>query len=294
MFAMPPPGSQRNNSKWRPAMSPPPQPVVQVDVFTTTPYAGAPAAVCISSTAPDETWMARVSREMACPNTAFAQPRTDRDGYDLRWFTAGGNEVALCGHATLATAHVLFETGQITEGAPALFHTQSGKLTALRQPDGSIEMSFPLEIAKPLNEVPPALTTGLGTDLIWVGRNRLDYVVEVGSEEALRALKPNLSILAEIETRGFVVTARAARPEQDGYDYVLRFFGPRVGVAEDMVTGTAHCALGPYWRDKLPGKSRFVAFQASPRGGFVNVRLDGDRVLISGSAVTVLRGQLLA
>jgi PhzF family phenazine biosynthesis protein len=271
----------------------PPQPVVQVDVFTTTPYAGAPAAVCLSSTAPDETWMARVSREMACPNTAFAQPRTDRDGYDLRWFTAGGHEVALCGHATLATAHVLFESGQIT-GAAALFHTQSGKLTAVRQPDGSIEMSFPQEIAAPLDEIPAALTAGLGSGLIWAGRNRLDYVVEVGSEQALRALKPDLAALAEIETRGFVVTARAARPEQDGYDYVLRFFGPRVGIAEDMVTGTAHCALGPYWRDRLAGKTRFVAFQASSRGGFVNVRLDGNRVLISGSAVIVLRGELLA
>jgi PhzF family phenazine biosynthesis protein len=275
-------------------VSPAPQPVVQVDVFTTTPYAGAPAAVCISATAPDETWMARVAREMACPNTAFAQPRPDRDGYDLRWFTAGGNEVSLCGHATLATAHVLFETGQIAEAAAVLFHTQSGKLTATRQPDGSIEMSFPLEIAAPIAEVPPALAAGLGTDVIWVGRNRLDYVVEVGSEQALRALKPNLAALAELETRGFVVTARAARPEQDGYDYVLRFFGPKVGVAEDMVTGTAHCALGPYWRDKLPGKTRFVAYQASSRGGFVKVRLDGDRVLISGSAVIVLRGELLA
>jgi PhzF family phenazine biosynthesis protein len=263
-------------------------------VFTTTPYAGAPAAVCIGATAPDETWMARVAREMACPNTAFAQPRDDLDGYDLRWFTAGGNEVALCGHATLATAHVLFETGQIAAGAPALFHTQSGTLTAVRQPDGSIEMSFPEEIAAPLDEIPASLTAGLGAGLIWAGRNRLDYVVEVGSEEALRALKPDLAALAEIETRGFVVTARAARPGQDGYDYVLRFFGSRVGIAEDMVTGTAHCALGPYWRDRLAGRTSFVAFQASSRGGFVHVRLDGNRVLICGGAVTVLRGELLA
>jgi PhzF family phenazine biosynthesis protein len=238
--------------------------------------------------------MARVSREMACPNTAFAQPRADGDGYDLRWFTAGGAEVTLCEHATLATAHVLYETGRLSEGSSAHFHTQSGILTAVRQPDGFIEMNFPLEIAAPLPEIPAALATAIDTNLLWVGRNRLDYVVEVGSEEALRALKPDLSALAEIETRGFVVTARAAHPEESAYDYTLRFFGPRVGIAEDMVTGTAHCALGPDWRDKLGGQTRFVAFQASPRGGFVNVRLEGDRVLIGGGAVTVLIGELLA
>src|SRR5262249_51396883 len=157
-----------------------------------------------------------------------------------------------------------------------------------------IEMDFPLEIASPC-EPPPTLLTGLGAEPVWIGRNRLDYVVEVASEDVLRSLKPDLHALAPIDTRGIVVTARAAAPQLSRYDYVLRFFGPRVGIPEDMVTGTAHCALVPYWRDKFAdGRTMFTAFQASPRGGFVSVRLEGDRVMIGGNAVTVLRGQLLA
>jgi len=155
-------------------------------------------------------------------------------------------------------------------------------------------MDFPLEIASPA-EPPPALLRGLGAQPVWVGRNRLDYVVEVASEDVLRSLKPDLSALAPIETRGFVVTAPAAPPRGSRYDYALRFFGPRVGIPEDMVTGTAHCALAPYWRDKFAdGRTMFTAFQASPRGGFVSVRIEGDRVMIGGMAVTVLRGTLLA
>jgi len=269
------------------------RPIVHVDVFTTEAYSGAPAAVCVTTAVPDDDWMAKVSREMACPNTAFAQPRADDDGYDLRWFTGGGIEVDLCGHATRATAHVLYENGRLSEGSIVRFHTRSGVLSAAILPGGSVEMNFPLEIATELDEVPPALVTGLGKDLIWVGRNRLDYVVEVGSEEVLRAIKPDFSMLTKFDSRGFVVTARASRSEASGYDYVLRFFGPRVGVTEDMVTGTAHCALAPYWRDKLGGKSHFMAFQASTRGGFVKVGLEGNRVLIAGKAVTVLRGELL-
>jgi len=139
------------------------------------------------------------------------------------------------------------------------------------------------------------LLTGLGAEPVWVGRNRLDYVVEVASEDVLRSLKPDLHALVPVETRGFVVTARAAAPQVSRYDYVVRFFGPRVGIPEDMVTGTAHCALAPYWREKFAdGRSIFTAFQASPRGGFVSVRLEGDRVMIGGKAVTVLHGQLLA
>jgi PhzF family phenazine biosynthesis protein len=238
--------------------------------------------------------MARVAREMACPNTAFAQPRPAGDGYDLRWFTSGGVEVALCGQATLATAHVLYEDGRLNESASAQFHTQSGILTASRRPDGSIEMDFPLEIATKVEQTPETLIKGLGVEPIWVGRNRLDYVIEVASEETLRALKPDLAALSEIETRGFVVTTRARASDERGYDYLLRFFGPRVGVPEDMVTGTAHCALAPYWRDRFgDDRTSFTAFQASPRGGTVAVQLTANRVLIAGNAITILRGELL-
>ncbi|MGA2552497.1 MAG: PhzF family phenazine biosynthesis protein [Burkholderiaceae bacterium] len=269
-------------------------PIFQVDVFASEAYNGAPAGVCITPTCPDGTWMARVAREMACPNTAFAQPRGSGDGYDLRWFTAGGVEVSLCGHATLATAHVLYELGELAAIAPVRFHTQGGVLSALRQEDGSIELNFPLELALPI-EIQAPLADALGADLLWVGRNRLDYVIEVANEEVLRRLKPNMVALGEIETRGFVITARASTPDESAYDYVLRFFAPRVGLPEDMVTGTAHCALGPYWRDKFDdGRTRFTAFQASPRGGFVGVRLANERVFISGRAITVLKGELLA
>jgi predicted PhzF superfamily epimerase YddE/YHI9 len=266
--------------------------VTQVDVFTDEPYTGNPAGVCILDHSRDDIWMSRVAREMACANTAFMRP--DGDGFDLRWFTSGGIEVDLCGHATLATAHVLYERNVLSEDQPARFHTRSGVLTAWRRPGGQIEMDFPLELAS-LSEPPPNLLKGLGAEPVWIGRNRLDYVVEVTSEEVVRALKPDLNTLASIETRGVMVTARAATPQLSRYDYVLRFFGPRVGIPEDMVTGTAHCALAPYWRDKFgDGRNMFTAFQASPRGGFVSVRIEGDRVMIGGKAITVLRGKLLA
>jgi predicted PhzF superfamily epimerase YddE/YHI9 len=238
--------------------------------------------------------MSRVAREMACPNTAFVQRKSDGDGLDLRWFTSGGIEVDVCGHATLATAHVLYEQKLLSEDEPARFHTRSGLLKAWRRAGGGIEMDFPLEIASS-SETPPPLLTGLGAEPVWVGRNRLDYVIEVASEDVLQSLKPDLNTLARIETRGLVVTARAAAPQLSRYDYVLRFFGPRVGIPEDMVTGTAHCALAPYWRDKFgDGRSIFTAFQASPRGGFVSVRIERDRVMIGGKAVPILRGKLLA
>jgi predicted PhzF superfamily epimerase YddE/YHI9 len=268
--------------------------ITQVDVFTDEPYTGNPAGVCILDHSRDDIWMSRVAREMACPNTAFVQRRPDGDGLDLRWFTGGGIEVDLCGHATLAAAHVLYERNALSEGQPARFFTRSGVLTAWRSAGGGIEMDFPLEIASP-SEPPPALLIGLRAEPVWIGRNRLDYVIEVASEHVLRSLNPDLNTLASIETRGFVVTARTAAPELSRYDYVLRFFGPRVGIPEDMVTGTAHCALALYWRDKFAdGRTTFTAFQASPRGGFVSVRIEGDRVMIGGKAVTVLCGKLLA
>lgn len=271
-----------------------PVPVAQVDVFTDRPFAGNPAAVCLPEAAMEEARMAEIARELACPNTAFVVPRAAGDGYDLRWYTAGGVEVALCGHATLASAHVLYEQGRLGRATPARFHTQSGVLVTTLAGDGAIEMDFPAEVAVRVEDAPAALTAGLDADLVWVGRNRLDYVVEVADEAVLRRLAPDLPTLAQVETRGIVVTARAAGGlEEAGYDYALRFFAPRVGIPEDMVTGTAHCALGPYWRDRLGDRASFTAYQASPRGGYVGVRLAGDRVLVKGKAVTVLQGTLL-
>lgn len=275
--------------------------VAQVDVFTANAFGGNPAGVLLleGSTGAarwrDDTWMGKVAGEMACSNTAFARPRGSGDGYDLRWFTSGGVEVALCGHATLATAHVLYEGGHISPDQPARFHTQSGVLTATRRNDGAVEMDFPLEPAVVVSTAPEQIRDGIPVDLVWVGRNRFDYIIEVANESTLRSLVPKLSILAEVETRGFVVTAAAEDPLRSGYEYVLRFFGPRVGVPEDMVTGTAHCALAPYWRERLGnGRYQFTALQMSSRGGLVEVELKGNRVQIAGQAVTVLEGTMLA
>lgn len=275
--------------------------VAQVDVFTASAFGGNPAGVLLlegptgAARWQDDTWMGKVAGEMACSNTAFAKLRGTGDGHDLRWFTSGGIEVALCGHATLAAAHVLFEGGHLSPDQPARFHTLSGVLTATRRSDGAVEMDFPLEPAVQVATVPTHVRDGIPADLVWVGRNRLDYIIEVANESTLRSLVPKLSILAEVETRGFVVTAAAEDPLCSGYEYVLRFFGPRVGVPEDMVTGTAHCALAPYWQERFgDGRKRFTALQTSSRGGLVEVELKGNRVQIAGHAVTVFEGTMLA
>ena len=269
--------------------------VAQVDVFTDVAYQGAPAGVCLLDEFRSDEWMAAVSREMACTNTAFLAPGKGQASFNLRWYTAGGVEVALCGHATLATAHLLYETGRVPPSQSVAFDTRSGELVVERQPDGAIAMAFPYEVAEEIPDVPDVLLQGIGAKPVWVGRNRLDYIIELESEQVLRELEPDLEALGSLETRGLIVTAKTDDPEASGSDYVLRFFGPRVGVPEDMVTGTAHCALAPFWRDRLDnGRNSFVAYQASPRGGYVNVRLTDENVVICGKAVTVLQGQLMA
>ena len=226
--------------------------------------------------------MRDVAREMNLSETAFLHP--DGDGFNLRWFTPAV-EVALCGHATLASAHVLWQDGHLPQGAVARFHTKSGLLTAV-QKDGWIEMDFPATRNSPA-EALPQLIEALGLKPVYVGRNQFDYLVEADSEATLRALHPDHSTLRKLPVRGIIVTARGS-----DYDFVSRFFAPGSGIDEDPVTGSAHCALGPYWSAKL-GKTTFRAFQASARGGEVGVRVEGDRVLLSGQAVTVLRGELL-
>jgi PhzF family phenazine biosynthesis protein len=258
--------------------------IVQVDAFTAKPFAGNPAAVCVLPSARDALWMQNVAREMNLSETAFLV--RNGNAFDLRWFTPGA-EVALCGHATLASAHALWEDGQLKPGEQARFQTKSGLLTADRRGEW-IEMDFPVKVDEPA-DAPPRLAEALGATLKYVGRNQFDYVVEVESETALRNLKPNMTLLAELPVRGVIVTARS---ETNGFDFVSRFFAPAVGVNEDPVTGSAHCCLAPFWAKRL-GKTELTAYQASARGGVVRVRLNGDRCMLGGQAVTVLRGELL-
>jgi PhzF family phenazine biosynthesis protein len=258
--------------------------ITQVDAFTDRPFAGNPAAVCVLPEPREESWMAAVAREMNLSETAFLvrQP----DGFSLRWFTPAV-EVALCGHATLASAHVLWEEGHLAGPAQARFHTKSGLLTADRRGEW-IELDFPA-IAEQAAEAPEGLESALGTRPVYVGKNKFDYFIELASENAVRSLQPDFTALRRLPVRGIVVTARA---ETDGFDFVSRFFAPGSGIDEDPVTGSAHCSLAPFWGRRL-GKTEMVGFQASARGGVVRTRLAGDRVILGGQAVTVLRGELL-
>lgn len=260
------------------------QVVTQVDAFTDRAFSGNPAAVCLLPEPAPDGWMRDVAREMNLSETAFLVRRAN--GFDLRWFTPAV-EVELCGHATLASAHVLWEAGHLPRDAPARFHTRSGLLTA-RHLNGWIDLDFPATGAAPID--PPAeLAPALGVEPQWVGRNQFDYLVEVATEEVVRTMAPDFGALARLAGRGVIVTSRSAAP---GYDVVSRFFAPAAGIAEDPVTGSAHCCLGPFWRDRL-GTDRFVAYQASARGGVVKVRVEGDRVHLGGQAVTVMRGELV-
>ncbi len=255
--------------------------ITQVDAFTNTPFAGNPAAVCILPQAHDERWMQNVANEMNLSETAFLVRQSD--GYALRWFTPTV-EVDLCGHATLASSHVLWEAGHLRPDEEARFHTRSGLLTATRQGDW-IELNFPATPVEPA-DAPADLLQALGVSATYIGKNRFDYLIEVDSEATLRAMQPDYSLLLTVPARGVIVTSRS-----HSYDFVSRFFCPSVGINEDPVTGSAHCSLAPYWSRKL-GKDELRAYQASARGGTLRVRVDGDRVRIAGQAVTVLRGEL--
>ena len=261
-----------------------PVPLVQVDAFTAVAYRGNPAAVCALSAPRDAAWMQAVAAEMNLAETAFLEPQAD--AFRLRWFTPSV-EVDLCGHATLASAHVLWEEGRLPADAPARFDTRSGRLTCVRRGDW-IEMDFPGEPPAAC-AAPAGLAAALGVAPRWVGRNRLDYLVELDDAAAVRDLAPDLRALAVVDCRGVIVTAPSDTP---AHDFVSRFFAPRAGIPEDPVTGSAHCALGPLWSERL-GKPEVVGYQASARGGVVRVRPVGARVVLAGQAVTVLRGQLL-
>lgn len=255
-----------------------------VDAFTAEPFSGNPAAVTLLPEARDARWMQLVAREMNLSETAFLVRRAD--GFDLRWFTPVA-EVDLCGHATLASAHVLWETGALASDQPARFFTKSGALGAERRGD-RIVLDFPAtppEAAEPS----PGLVEAVGVSPVRVARSRFDYLLEVASESAVRQARPDFRALAQVKARGVIVTSRSDSRE---FDFVSRFFAPRAGINEDPVTGSAHCALGPYW-SALLGKCELVGFQASARGGVVEVEMRGERVLLKGRAVTVWRGELL-
>jgi PhzF family phenazine biosynthesis protein len=261
-------------------------PIIHVDAFTDRPFAGNPAAVCLLTDERDEAWMQHVAAEMNLSETAFVQP--EAGGFRLRWFTPKV-EVDLCGHATLASAHVLWQEGRVGPAEAICFHTRSGGLKAVRR-DRLIELDFPLILEEPA-EPPPGLAEALGGPTIrYVGKGKFDYLVEVASEAALRDLAPDFRRLAALPVRGLIVTSRSARPE---CDFVSRFFAPGAGIDEDPVTGSAHCCLAAYWRKHL-GKDVFVAFQASARGGVVRVRIQGDRAVLGGQAVTVVKGILVS
>lgn len=261
-------------------------PIIQVDAFTDRPFRGNPAAVCILSEAATENWMQSVAREMNLSETAFLVP--EGDGFRLRWFTPT-TEVDLCGHATLASAHVLWSEGHLLSHEDAVFFTQSGVLSAHRAGKW-IELDFPVAPLQPIampQEVGDALQ--LPPAPAYAAPNGY-LLVEVASEEMVAELSPDFPLLKQTPFHGIIVTSRTERQD---CDFVSRFFAPAMGIDEDPVTGSAHCCLAPFWRDRL-GMDEMVGYQASSRGGVVKVRYDGgDRVVLAGQAVTVMKGELV-
>ena len=259
--------------------------IAQVDAFTDKPFAGNPAAVCLLREPRAAEWMQLVAREMNLSETAFLSAR--EDGFHLRWFTPE-TEVDLCGHATLASAHFLWEEGASLASETVRFHTRSGILTAEKK-GCWIEMDFPATPVQ-MDLAPEGLEGALGTQGVYVGRSRFDYLLELKDESQVRGLEPDFRALRGVKARGVIVTSRGSNGE---YDFVSRFFAPASGVDEDPVTGSAHCALAPYWKQRL-GRDSLTGYQASRRGGIVRTMCVGDRVKLSGQAVTVTRGELRA
>lgn len=257
--------------------------IFQVDAFTGEPFKGNPAAVCILEEPATEPWMQNLASEMNLSETAFIIPTAD--AFDLRWFTPV-TEVDLCGHATLAGAHVLWQEAVLKKDQPVRFNTRSGLLKATRQGEW-IELDFP---ANTVESIPPpeGLVEALGVEAIFKGWDGTDYLIEVEDEEMIARLQPDLKALKAFPMRGVIVTSRAKSKK---YDFVSRFFAPGAGIDEDPVTGSAHCSLGPFWASRL-GKKEMLGYQASARGGFVKVSLKDDRVLLGGQAVTVFKGEL--
>jgi len=253
--------------------------VFQVDAFLADGFLGNPAGVCMLDTQAADEWMQEVAAKMNLSETAFLRPQPNGE-YNLRWFTPKA-EVKLCGHATLASAHLLWERGFSEMGKAVRFFTPSGSLLSRRENE-LITLDFP---AKPSVKaaVPPGLLEALGATAIHLERSEFDYLVEVDSAKTLRNLKPDFDRLRELPVRGVIVTAPS---DDQHFDFISRFFAPAVGVDEDPVTGSAHCTLTPYWAARL-GKTKFVACQVSQRGGVLNLELRGARVQLGGRAKTI-------
>ena len=261
-------------------------PLLLVDAFIDKPFSGNPAGVCVLREEQPASWMQMVALEMNQAETAFVHKRAD-GSWNLRWFTPQV-EVNLCGHATLAAAHALWQhAGETT--ATLEFHTLSGRLTATRIGD-EIQLDFPADFPQSINQVPPVLLKLLGGQPRWFGKGRDDLIAVLDSADAVRNFVPDAEQIASFTSRGLILTAPG--DAGSGLDMVSRFFGPKVGINEDSVTGSAHCALGLYWAERL-GKAELVGYQASARGGLVRVRLRDERVRLGGRAVTVLRGELV-
>ena len=263
--------------------------IYKVDAFTSIPYQGNPAAICVLDNPVEDQWMQAVASEMNLAETAYLLK--EGDSFRLRWFTPTV-EMDICGHATLASAHILWEQGYVLKGSAINFKTLSGEIT-VTQFGNEIVMDFPAdpESTVPLTEdLTMILKESLGANPIYVGKSQRDFLVEVESAEILRSMTPNMSILAEVPMRGYIVTAKSDKPE---FDFISRCFFPAVGIPEDHVTGSAHCCLARYWGGKLD-KTEMLGFQASNRGGQVRVKIVGDRVMLIGSCVTVLIGELLS
>lgn len=255
------------------------QEITIVDAFTDKPFSGNPAAVCLLDTPLNETRMKQIAAEINLSETAFLSP--EGNSYRLRWFTPTA-EVKICGHATLATAHVLWEQ-KITSADELEFYTLSGRLTARKCEEG-IELNFPVEPVQSA-ALPAGMIDAIGAEPIFTGKTEVRYFVELDSSERVRTLKPNINKLSDYPPGRLIVTSRSDDPH---FDFISRYFAPGVGIPEDPVTGSAHCALACYWAEKLQ-KKEFLAYQASARGGQMKVVLDGERVRLTGKAVTVIR-----
>jgi PhzF family phenazine biosynthesis protein len=260
-------------------------PIYHADAFATKPFEGNPAAICLLADERPPAWMQSLAAEMNLSETAFVRPLDD--GFELRWFTPA-IEVELCGHATLASAHVLWTEGVVRKNDPIRFHTKSGALTC-RQAGDLIELDFPKTPATPA-ESPAGLLEALGVQPSFIGRSKFDKILVVESEQVVRMLKPDFARLRTIpDLRGVIVTSTSSDPS---FDFISRYFAPRAGIDEDPVTGSAHCCLGPFWAERL-GKSELTGYQASSRGGVVQIRLVGDRVILGGKAVTITKGHIV-
>lgn len=291
-------------------------PFAQVDAFAHGPFTGNPAAVCVLDAAhpfrEDAGWMQRVAEEMNLSETAFVEPTgSEGDAADgsgsrwkLRWFTPAA-EVELCGHATLASAHLLWESGRAPHDAAIVFATRfSGELACRRTDEGRLAMDFPADVFEDVRDPPPRLLETMGVtqeSLVAVARGKYDWLVEVASPRAVVELLPDFAALRRFDSRGFAVTAwgRGEATEAElrakglpACDAVSRFFAPRMRIDEDPVTGSLHCLLGPWWQRRR-NVDTIEAYQASKRGGRLAVTTRGDRVELAGHAVTVARGKLL-